>query len=146
MKTTGHCLCGAIQVEYDGNPQTTLYCHCESCRRQTSSPVAVFVMVQRSALRFTRGSPKEYVSSPGVRRSFCAACGSPIAYQPERRSEIVDLYAGALSDPSRVAPLCHVHAEEQLPWLEIIDDLPRYAEGSRNATPMRHGPRKPSPR
>ena len=120
----------------------TLHCHCESCRRQTSSPVATFVMVPRSALRFTRGQPKEYASSPGVRRSFCAECGSPIAYQTDKRPDIVDLFAGTLADPATVAASCHVHAAEQLGWFEMLDDLPRYAQGSRNATPMRHGPRR----
>ncbi|HEX3399773.1 MAG TPA: GFA family protein [Acetobacteraceae bacterium] len=140
--TSGHCLCGAIRYEFDGEPQMTLHCHCESCRRQTSSPVATFVMVPRSALRFTRGQPKEYASSPGVRRSFCAECGSPIAYQTDKRPDIVDLFAGTLADPATVAASCHVHAAEQLGWFEMLDDLPRYAQGSRNATPMRHGPRR----
>ena len=143
MKTTGRCLCGAIQFEYEGDPLESVHCHCDSCRRQTSSPVATFVMVPRSALRFTRGSTKEFVSSPGVRRSFCAECGSPIAYQSDRRPEIVDLYAGTLSDPSSVTPSCHVHTEEQLSWFEIVDELPRYAQGRRGATPVRYGPRKP---
>ena len=37
--TTGRCLCGAIQYEYSGAPTLVVHCHCESCRRQTSSPV-----------------------------------------------------------------------------------------------------------
>jgi hypothetical protein len=141
MTTSGRCLCGSIQYEYEGEPVAVLHCHCESCRRQTSSPVATFVMVRREGLRFTRGTPKDYASSPGVRRSFCAACGSPIAYQTERRPDIVDLYAGTLSDPSRVVPTCHVHAEEQLTWFEIADELPRFARGRGEATPVRYGPR-----
>lgn len=142
MPTTGHCLCGGIQYQFDGDPVVVLHCHCESCRRQTSAPVATFVMVPRSALRFTRGEPKSYVSSPGVRRSFCAECGSPIAYETERRADIVDLYAGTLTDPGTVAATRHVHAEEQLGWFEMLDDLPRYAQGSSGAVPMRIGPRK----
>jgi hypothetical protein len=82
--TTGHCLCGAIQYEYDGEPTLVVHCHCESCRRQTASPVATFVIVPKTALRFTRGQPKEFASSPGVYRSFCAECGSPMYYRTER--------------------------------------------------------------
>jgi hypothetical protein len=141
MTTSGRCLCGAIQYEYDGEPVEVLHCHCESCRRQTSSPVATFVMVRRAGLRFTRGAPTGYASSPGVRRSFCAACGSPIAYETERRPDIVDLYVGTLNDPSRVAPTCHVHAEEQLAWFEMADELPRFARGRTGATSVRIGPR-----
>jgi hypothetical protein len=141
MTTAGRCLCGAIQYEFQGEPVEAVHCHCESCRRQTSSFVATFVMVPRTALRFTRGQPKEFASSPGVCRSFCGECGSPIAYRTERRPDIVDLFAGTLADPVFVSPSCHVHAEEQLPWFEVLDDLPRYAQSSRGATPLRHGPR-----
>ena len=148
MKTTGHCLCGAIRYEYEGDPTLVVHCHCDSCRRQTSSPVATFVLVPAAALRFTSGQPKEYVSSPGVRRSFCGDCGSPIHYRTERRPDMVDLYAGTLSDASPLAPQCHVHTEEKLPWFEIQDDLPRYPGSRWGAPPTQRGPRTspPTPR
>ena len=142
MRTTGRCLCGAIQFEFDGEAVETTHCHCESCRRQTSSPVATFVTVHASALRITRGQPNEYASSPGVRRSFCGTCGSPIAYRTERHPGLVDLFAGTLTDPAHLAPSLHTHADEQLPWFEMLDDLPRYAQGSRGQTPIRYGPRE----
>jgi hypothetical protein len=142
-KTTGRCLCGALQYEFEGEPEEVIHCHCESCRRHTSSPVATFLMVKASALRFTKGEPKEFASSPGVHRSFCAECGSPIAYRTESRPEIVDLYIGTLSDPVPAAkPWCHVHTGEQIPWFEVLDDLPRYEGSRRGATPIRHGPRR----
>ncbi len=143
MTTAGRCLCREIEYEYQGEPLEVLHCHCDSCRRQTSSPVATVVMVPRAALRFTRGQPKIYQSSPDVRRSFCAACGSPIAYETDLRPDMVDLFAGTLNDPATIAPTCHVHADEQLAWFEMLDDLPRYAKSHRTATPKRRGPRKP---
>jgi hypothetical protein len=85
MTMTGCCLCGAIQFEFAGEALETTHCHCESCRRQTSSPVATFVTVHKSALRVTRGQPNEYASSPDVRRSFCGTCGLSIAYRRHRR-------------------------------------------------------------
>ena len=142
MPTSGHCLCRAIQYEYDGEPTLVVHCHCESCRRQTSSSVATFVIVPKAALRFTQGQPKEFVSSPGVHRSFCDACGSPIYYRTERRADQIDLYAGTLSNPAAVPAQMHVYAAEQLPWFEILDDLPRYAGSSSSAELLRRGPRK----
>ena len=49
MTTTGRCLCGAIQFEFAGEAVETTHCHCESCRRQTSSPVATFARRARRA-------------------------------------------------------------------------------------------------
>ena len=66
--TTGHCLCGAIRYEYDGRADAG---RCTAIAKvaaaRPSSPVATFVMVPKTALRFTRGQPKEFASSPGVR-------------------------------------------------------------------------------
>src|SRR5712691_11632636 len=82
MKTTsGHCLCRAIAFSYEGAPNWTLDCHCESCRRATSSPRATWTSVPRNAFRFTAGTPTYFASSPGVRRGFCARCGSPLTYE-----------------------------------------------------------------
>ncbi len=138
---TGRCLCQAIRYECTGEPILTTHCHCESCRRQTSSPVTTFILVPRTTLRFTQRQPKEFSSSPGVWRSFCADCGSPIYYRTDRRPDDIDLYAVTLDDPSGIAPECHVHSAEQLPWFELMDNLPRYTEGRRDAAPLRFGPR-----
>jgi hypothetical protein len=142
--TTGRCLCGAVRYEYRGAPAWVLHCHCDSCRRHTSSAVATFVCVDRAGFRFTAGAPAVYASSPGVRRSFCGRCGSPLAYEAERTPDEVHLYAGTLTDIAPLAPEGHVHAEEQLPWLEILDTLPRWAHGRRGGeAPIRCGPRRP---
>ncbi len=53
-----------------------------------------------------------------------------------------DLFAGTLTDPAHLSPSLHTHADEQLPWFEMLDNLPRYAQGSRGQTPMRYGPRE----
>lgn len=42
---TGRCLCQAIRYECAGEPILIAHCHCESCRRQTSSPVTTFILV-----------------------------------------------------------------------------------------------------
>ncbi len=118
-----------------------MHCHCESCRRQTGSAVATFVLVPKAALRFTSGQPKEFASSPGVLRGFCDRCGSAICFRADRRPDVIDLFAGSLSDPTPLAPQLHVHAAEQLPWFEVLDGLPRYSGSRLEDAPIRHGPR-----
>jgi hypothetical protein len=51
--------------------------------------------------------------------------------------------ACALDDPATLVPLPTYHAmvAEQLPWIEIADNLPRYAHGTGNAKPESYGPR-----
>ena len=139
---TGRCLCGDIRYEYRGAPLKILHCHCESCRRHTSSPVAAFVCVDGARFRYTQGEPVTYISSPGVTRTHCGRCGAPMTYESERNPAQVDLYIGTLDDAATTVPTYHVHVEEQLPWFEIVDTLPRYAAGKSGNEPIRHGPRK----
>ncbi len=73
-------------------------------------------------------------------RGFCGDCGSPIHYRTERRPDTIDLYACTLDDPAAITPQCHVYAVEQLPWMEVLDDLPRYPGSSSGAPPIRRGP------
>src|SRR4051812_25752328 len=100
---TGHCLCRAMEFAYDGEPKWTLNCHCESCRRATSSPMATWISVPLSSFRFTGGRPNYYASSQGVRRGFCAKCGSPLTYENERIPGEIHILAVALSDAGKVA-------------------------------------------
>jgi len=138
---TGRCLCGDIRYEYRGAPTNISYCHCDSCRRHVSGPVAAFVCVRRETFRFTQGAPVAYASSVRVTRTHCGRCGSPIAYESADSADIVELYHGTLDDPASVVPRHHVYAEEQLPWFEIADASPRYARGKTGNEPVRHGPK-----
>jgi hypothetical protein len=137
---TGRCLCGDIRFEFRGEPIETGYCHCESCRRHTSSPFVAYVVIDKSSFRFTKGAPVPYASSPGVERTHCGRCGSPIAFE---NSNEFALWVGTLDDPTKVTPTYHCFTAEQLPWIEIADRLPRYAYSSKNGSPVSHGPRRP---
>ena len=128
--TMGRCLCGDIRFEYRGDPIETMHCHCESCRRHTSSPVATFVILDKGSFRYTHGKPVAYASSPGIERTHCGRCGSPIAY--ENREEFA-LYACTLDDPTGLKPEYHSWFAEKMPWLEIADTLPRHERSSRDA-------------
>jgi hypothetical protein len=122
----GRCLCGRVAFEYSGPEIWCGHCHCESCRRATSSPFTTWVGVPRAACRFTGSEPGVYVSSPGVRRLFCTHCGSPIAFESERWPDETHLYAALLDIPTDVTPQFHVHVAEKLPWIALTDGLPQY--------------------
>ena len=126
----GRCLCGSVTFEYDGPENWCGHCHCESCRRNTAAPFTSFFGVPNQAYRFTGDEPAVYRSSPGVRRLFCRACGTPIAYDADQFPDEIHFYAAGLEHPEDFAPQFHVHYGEHMPWIEVSDDLPRYQRGS----------------
>lgn len=122
----GHCLCEAISFEYSGDENWRGHCHCESCRRSTSSPFTTFLGVPREAFRFTGSEPSVYQSSPGVRRLFCGTCGTQIAYESDRYPDEIHFYAASLEQSATFEPQFHTYYGERLPWIDIADDLPKY--------------------
>ncbi len=125
----GHCLCGAVRWQNSGPRLWSAYCHCESCRRNCAAPVTADVGMPSEAHRWTGETAARFVSAPGVTRSFCARCGTPMAYESERFPGEVHLYAATLDDPEDFRPERHVHHAEYLGWLRIDDALPRHAAG-----------------
>ncbi|MBE9557547.1 MAG: GFA family protein [Proteobacteria bacterium] len=124
--TKGRCLCGETTFEFSGPANWCGHCHCESCRRNCSAPFTTFVGVPRGAARFTGRVPAVYNSRLGVRRHFCANCGTPIAYDADHYPDEIHFYAASLEYPEDAVPQFHVHFAEKLPWIEAHDSLPRY--------------------
>lgn len=122
---TGRCLCGAVRYRFEGPPNWQAHCHCESCRRATSSPITSFFGVDHGRIEWSGTAPRIFESSPGIFRSFCPVCGSPLTYQSKLRTHEIDLYALTLDDPTAFAADRHVMWNERLPWLHVADDLPR---------------------
>ncbi|MCB2114827.1 MAG: GNAT family N-acetyltransferase [Rhodobacteraceae bacterium] len=121
---TGRCLCGAVRYAFSTPPNWQVHCHCESCRRATASAFTSFLGVPLASFHWTNAAPATYASSPGVTRSFCPACGTPMAYQTTDRAHEIDLYAATLDRPEAYRATAHVHYDEHLPWLHLADGLP----------------------
>ncbi|MEM9331706.1 MAG: GFA family protein [Pseudomonadota bacterium] len=121
----GGCLCGAVRFSIKGSLLWSGHCHCESCRRQTSSPMTTYFCVRESDMMFHGESLEIYESSEGVERSFCKICGTPMSYTNQSRPGEIDLYVASLDFPEKLSPEKHMCWEERLPWLSISDDLPK---------------------
>ena len=122
---TGRCLCGAVRFRFAGEPIWIAHCHCESCRRATSSAVATFVSVRAEGFEFTGAEPVAYRSSPGALRRHCRVCGSPLSYEHEDYAGEMHLYAASLDRSDGVVPTKHDFWSERVPWLTVGDDLPK---------------------
>ena len=132
----GHCLCGAVRFEATGKPLWVVHCHCESCRRATSAPMATYVGFRAAQVSWTGQAPKIFASSGGVERGFCARCGSPMCYVGERWPGEIHLFAASFEDPAALVPRAHVNVAEQIPWLRLADGLRRYATTAEEGPPL----------
>lgn len=129
---TGRCYCGLTTLRATGAPHAVAYCHCIDCRRVTGAPVAAFAAFDEATVTFAPDEGRKVAVNPGVVRTFCAACGSPLtgryAYLPGQ----VFVALGILDQAGHLAPQLHAHDSQRLTWLHIADDLERSATSARS--------------
>jgi hypothetical protein len=136
VRRSGRCLCGAVRFVAQGEPRWVAHCHCDSCRRATSAPLATYAGYASENVQWGGKTPASFESSPGVQRRFCARCGSPVSFAGERWPGEIHLFVPSFEDPGALAPRVHVHVGEQLPWLKLADGLPRYHTTAHDGAPL----------
>jgi hypothetical protein len=141
LPIAGGCFCGAVRYEAVGKPVYVLYCHSESCRRATGAPVVAYLMLEKEMVRFTEGKRKVFESSPGVHRTFCSICGTPLTWEGVWGGRtVIELHLGTLDRPEAFPPDRHVFYGERFDWFEVEDGLPRYSGSSTGVEPDGFGP------
>lgn len=127
----GGCRCGAVRYRTHGTPFKSAYCHCQDCRSATSALVQAWLMFDGERIEFTRESPKKYASSPGVKRGFCAHCGTPLWWEGRWHDTPMQMVPiGTLDDPTVYPPDRHASINERVPWFDVDDDNPRFGHSS----------------
>jgi hypothetical protein len=92
----GQCLCGSVRVRATARDPILRACHCEMCRRHTSS-IFMNIAVDQHSIKVS-GPATVYKSSDWASRGFCATCGSTLWYGTDHdgsRSLAAGLFANA---------------------------------------------------
>jgi len=126
----GSCLCNSIQYEIHGELGPTMMCHCSKCRKANGSAFAVNSAVKSEEFHFVKGKEfvSEFESTPGVFRTFCKCCGTPLFSRRPSQPELLRLRIGSLDTPVDVKPLAHIFVGSKAAWDEIHDAIPQYDE------------------
>lgn len=130
----GQCFCGAVQFDVTGKPAGMGYCHCESCRHWSGSPINAFTLWRPEAFRVTRGENEvgTYNKTFNSYRKWCQVCGGHL-FTEHPGLGLIDVYAAVLEDFPYEACV-HVHYSEAIfrmkDGLPKLKDLPREMGGS----------------
>ncbi len=127
---SGRCFCGAVHYETLAEPTFACICHCESCRRATGGSTVAWVTFRASDVTIAHGTLEIRETSPGVMRGHCALCGTHVSYQHAGRAGEMDITLSTFDDPSAFKPAAHIWVSHKLPWVQISDGLPQYAENA----------------
>ena len=118
----GGCQCGAVRFEVTGPLTHTSICHCRMCQKAFGNAIAPLTSVRGTDFRWTRAEPAHFQSSNFVRRGFCPACGTPLSYEAPDGMSVA---TATFDHPETLMPTIQWGVEARLPWMDVINDLPR---------------------
>lgn len=127
--TTGHCLCGNVRFELDGEPLAAGYCHCTRCQRRSGTAAAATAGFPVAALRVTAGDElvRWWRPPEGFEKAFCRDCGAALFSRPAGGGDIVGVRLGALDPGHGIRPTFRQHVGTAAEWEPVPDDgLQRY--------------------
>jgi len=122
----GRCLCGAVQLEAEGEPKAAGYCHCEDCRLWHAAPVNAWAAWHGDQVRVISGHDLIIEHEKGAnKRCRCSNCGSGLMNRKPSNRTIV--YAAILAGSGYAhQPELHIHCDESI--MDMPDNLPKYVD------------------
>lgn len=120
---SGGCQCGAVRFNVSGALDEASICHCRMCQKASGAHALVLVGVKDAEFRWTRGAPSWFASSNAARRGFCAACGTPLAYDAP---DGLALSVVTFDEPDLVTPVVAYGIEGKRAWADGLANLPAH--------------------
>lgn len=115
----GRCLCGSVSFTATIVKPSVSVCHCDMCRRWTSSP---FMAVKCSSVAFEGVENVGRIrSSDWAERGFCTACGSSLFYHL-MASPDYQMAAGLFEDPGDFRLSLQLFIDEKPAFYDFAND------------------------
>ncbi len=127
MKLAGGCLCGATRYEIVGPVLSVGLCHCRSCRLASGATPVGWAVVASTGFRWTAGAAVEHGSSPGVTRTHCGTCGTPLTFADGPAT--LDVTIATLDDPEALVPEREIWLSHRPGWVAVDPRRPGYPQG-----------------
>lgn len=125
----GGCLCGAVRFRTRGQLRAVVACHCSQCRRQSGHIWAATNVLDTDLEIEGVHRLTWYSATEGIRRGFCATCGSVLFWKMESR-DYTSIGAGAFDTPSGLRLESHIFCADKGDYYEIADGLPQFPASS----------------
>ncbi len=112
-----------MRYRVTGAPKWASHCHCVDCRRAAGAAYVTYVGFQTAQVAWSGTPPVRYQSSPGVTRSFCGKCGTPLIYERARSRHMINIPRALFASRTGRQPLYHIGFEERPEWAYAQEPL-----------------------
>lgn len=122
----GACFCGEIKLEVTGPAVAQGFCHCDSCRKWSATPVTAYVLFPQTNVRITGGGDHigSFDRDGKARRVHCKKCGGAVMTEIPAAG-LVDVYAPTIPG-FKFTPEAHVHYAKRI--IDMADGLPKFKD------------------
>lgn len=115
----GRCVCGAVEVEIGVPARWAWHDHSARSRHAQGAAYATYVGCWKSRFRIVEGAALvTRFDDPEARtaRSFCARCGTPIAYERITSPQMVNVPRALFAERTGREPRYHMNLDEAADW------------------------------
>jgi hypothetical protein len=122
----GQCRCGDVRVEIDFPARWAWHDHSAASRHAHGAAYATYVGSWRSRFRITQGKPSvtQFEDAvAGTTRSFCARCGTPVAYERSRSPHMVNVPRALFKARTGRQARYHIAIEQTPEWAYLGEPL-----------------------
>ena len=123
---TGQCLCGKVRIEIAIPAFWAWHDHSHATRRAHGAAYATYVGCWRSRVRIAKGDKQlARFKDPatGDERTFCAHCGTPVAYARARSPRMVNLPRALFDGRTGREPRYHIALGDSPEWAYRCEKL-----------------------
>jgi hypothetical protein len=122
----GQCLCGAVEIEIGTPARWAWHDHSGATRRAHGAAYATYVGSWRKRFRVIRGAneiTRYKDKTTGTTRSFCARCGTPLAYERARSAHMVNVPRALFTTRTGREPRYHIAIDQLQDWTYLGEPL-----------------------
>ncbi|MDD9726770.1 GFA family protein [Roseovarius sp. SK2] len=116
-RVEGGCLCGAVRITAEGQPERVGLCHCLDCRKHHGAVFFAAAIFPEAAVAI-RGETRDWDG-----RHFCPRCGGSVFSVSDGE---VEVHLGALDAPNVFQPTYELWAVRREEWLPAVPGLARF--------------------
>ena len=121
----GHCECGRIRYEIDGEINDYSHCHCGQCRRTSGHYVSATSVPRKNFTLTMSDGLKWYRSSARARRGFCRECGSSLFWSADAR-DTISIMSGTIDGETGLHTAAHICVADKGDYYELNPSEPQY--------------------
>ena len=127
-------MCGEVTFSFHVDALDYGFCHCRTCQKASGVAFTANLPVGRKDIELAGAdSIREYESSAGKFRCFCANCGSPLFAYRSKSPDILRVRLGSLDTTFDESPRCHFFTADKAPWFagsHMVQEFPAWPDRS----------------